>query len=75
MYSHWNRWKRCLWLVPIGLAIRPSVSEDFSSAGCIDGPYEMDNPEREKMREKRDKERRKEMAKVEKEKESDEGMY
>lgn len=51
------------------------MSEDFSSAGCIDGPYEMDNPEREKMREKRDKERRKEMAKVEKEKESDEGMY
>ena len=35
--------------------------------------YEGQCPDREKIRERRDKERRKEMAKVEKEKESDEG--
>ncbi len=37
--------------------------------------YEGQCPDREKLRERRDKERRKEMAKVEKEKESDEGSF
>ena len=57
------------------LAIRTSISDDWSSTGFLEAATELEgmHPDREKNKEKRDKERQKERAKVEKEKESDEG--
>ena len=57
------------------LAMRASISDDWSSTGMMEAAAELDGnfPEREKHKEKRDKERQRERAKVEKEKESDDG--
>lgn len=58
------------------LAIRTSISDDWSSTGFIEAAAELEGTSIDnKIREKRDKERQKERAKVEKEKESDEGIY
>ena len=59
------------------LAIRTSISDDWSSTGFMEAAAELEGnaPDREKLREKRDKERQKERAKVEKEKEYDDGNF
>ena len=58
------------------LAIRTSISDEWSSTGFMEAAAELESSvsavDREKMREKREKERQKERAKVEKEKENDE---
>ena len=53
------------------IAIRTSISDDWSSTGYIEAASELEMDV--KIKEKRDKERQKERAKVEKEKESDDG--
>ena len=59
------------------LALRPSISDDWSSTGLTEAAkeYEENAPEAQKLREKREKERQKERIKVEKEKEYDDGIY
>ena len=60
---------------PIFVAIRTSISDDWSSTGFMEAAVELEGnaPEAQKLREKREKERQKERAKVEKEKEYDDG--
>ena len=59
----------------IFVAIRTSISDDWSSTGFMEAAVELEGnaPEAQKLREKREKERQKERAKVEKEKEYDDG--
>ncbi len=55
------------------MAIRTSISDDWSSTGFMEAAAELESStDKEKIREKRDKERQKERAKVEKDKENDE---
>ena len=60
---------------PYFVAIRTSISDDWSSTGFMEAAVELEGnaPEAQKLREKREKERQKERAKVEKEKEYDDG--
>ena len=57
------------------LAIRTSISDDWSSTGWTEAARDLEEnaPEAQRLRERREKERQKERAKVEKEKEYDDG--